>query len=242
MGKPRINLNEGINFINELKRNEIINDYSFTYKFITTSNGQLITGGLPHDYYNNSVFYKKNQFIKINSNSPNGYNLPWSILFNKIFIEKENNENINFQNNAKSYIVPNFGFIIGTNQYKKIIMENYFNSLIDEGICTLDKIDNSFNIFDLNNKYFEIYSCDIYQIKVGHKSSFPKLKFQQNNYDFIFFMHFYYLFIEFKERYYFLVIFPEEKYSNNNWYLGLPFIKRYQFIFNYDLKTIGFYN
>ena len=55
-------------------------------------------------------------------------------------------------------------------------------------------------------------------------------------------MHFYYLFFEFKERYYFLVIFQEEKYSNNNWYLGLPFIKRYQFIFNYDSKTIGFYN
>ena len=55
-------------------------------------------------------------------------------------------------------------------------------------------------------------------------------------------MHFYYLFMEFKERYYFLIIFPEDKYSNNNWYLGLPFIKRYQFIFNYDLKTIGFYN
>ena len=242
LGKPRININDGINFINELKRNKIINDYSFTYKFITTSNGQLIIGGLPHDYYNNSVFYKKYQFMKINTNSPNDYNLPWSISFNKIFIEKENNEKVNVQNNAKSYIVPNFGFIIGTNQYKKIIMENYFSSLIDEGICTLDRIDNTFNIFDLKNKNFEIFSCDIYQIKVEHKSSFPKIKFQQNNYDFIFFMYFYYLFMEFKERYYFLIIFPEDKYSNNNWYLGLPFIKRYQFIFNYDLKTIGFYN
>ena len=27
-----------------------------------------------------------------------------------------------------------------------------------------------------------------------------------------------------------------------NWYLGLPFLKKYQFIFNYDSKSIGFYN
>ena len=26
------------------------------------------------------------------------------------------------------------------------------------------------------------------------------------------------------------------------WYLGLPFLNRYQFIFNHDSKTIGFYN
>ena len=45
-----------------------------------------------------------------------------------------------------------------------------------------------------------------------------------------------------KEKYYFNVIFPEETYLNNNWYLGLPFLRRYQFIFNYDSKTIGFYN
>ena len=243
LGKPRIELNEGIHFINELKRIKAINDYSFTYKFITSTSGQLIIGGLPHDYYEDSKFYKNNQFIKINSNSPNDYNFPWSISFNKIFLEKENKEKIYFQNNVKSYIVSNLGFIIGTTLYKKSILENYFNSLINEGICTLDKINNVNNNFvELNIQNFEIFSCDVYQFNVGHKSSFPSLKFQQNDYNYTFSFHYYYLFKEFKERYYFLVIFPDEQYQNNDWYLGLPFLKVYQFIFNYDSKTIGFYN
>ena len=242
LGKPKINSEEGINFINELKRINSIDDYSFTYKFITSSDGQVIIGGLPHEYYNNSKFYKEEQFMKINTNSPNNEIFPWSISFNTIFLEKENNEKIIIQKNAKSFIIPNFGFIIGTIQYKKIILQNYFNSLINEGICNLEKINNINNFFSFNFEGFEIFSCDIYQIKVGNKSSFPKLKFKQNDYDYIFIFHFYDLFKEFNEKYYFLVIFPEEKYQNNNWYLGLPFLKKYQFIFNYDSKSIGFYN
>ena len=79
-------------------------------------------------------------------------------------------------------------------------------------------------------------------MKDEHKSSFPKIIFQHNNFDYNFFFFFYCSFIEFKERYYFLIIFPEDNYHNNNWYLGLPFLRRYQFIFNHDSKTIGFYN
>ena len=241
MGKPNINAVEEINFINELKRINAIDDYSFTYKYITSTDGQIIIGGLPHEYYDNSKFYKENQFIKINTKYPNNDIFPWSISFNSIFLEKENNEKISIQNNANSFLIPNLGFIIGTIQYKKIIMDNFFKLLIDEGICTLEKISNKSKYYNIKFEIFEIFSCDIYQIKVGHKSSFPKIKFQQNDFEFIFFLNFYYLFMEFKERYYFLVIFPEEKYQNNNWYLGLPFLKRYQFIFNYNSKTIGFY-
>ena len=36
-----------------------------------------------------------------------------------------------------------------------------------------------------------------------------------------------------------MVIFPYN--ANNYWYLGLPFIQKYQFVFNHDSKTIGFY-
>lgn len=243
LGKPDINSKDGVNFINELKRIEAINDYSYTYKFITSSSAQLIIGGLPHEYYNNSKFYKQYQYFKVNSLTHNDNNLPWSISFNKIFLEKKDKEIFNIQNNVKSYILPHLGFIIGTTQYKKIIMENYFNSLINEGICKLEKTNNiNIHLFDLKNENFEIFTCDANKIKDIHKSSFPFIKFQQNDYGFIFNFSFYFLFVEFKETYYFLIIFPEETYINNDWYLGIPFLRRYQFIFNYDSKTIGFYN
>ena len=241
LGKPKVNVNDEIYFITELKRNKLIDNYYFTYQFITSSSGDVIIGGLPHEYYNNSKSYKEFQFIKINSNSANENNYPWSILFNKIYLENKNKTIINIQNNVKSYLLTNLGFIIGTTQYKKIIMKNYFDSLISEGICSLEKINNN-KIFGLNNEYFEMFSCDSNKIKDIHRDSFPYLKFQQNDMEFTFFLFFHYLFKEFKEKYYFLVIFPDENYSNNNWYLGLPFLRRYQFIYNYDYKTIGFYN
>ena len=246
MGTPAI-IYEGVNFINELKRIKAINDYSFTFKYLTSYGGQLIIGGLPHEYYNNSKLYKSYQYIKINSYSNNNYNYPWFIKFNKIFLENKNNTIINMQDNANCILVPNFGFIIGTFEYKKLIYEYFFKSLINEGICILEKTNNINNISlsFLNNEIFTIFSCDYNLYKEKYNSPFPTLKFQQNDFGYIFYLSFSYLFlkIDIFERYYFLVIFPEEKNNlNNNWYLGLPFLRRYQFIFNYDSKTIGFYN
>ena len=41
-----------------------------------------------------------------------------------------------------------------------------------------------------------------------------------------------------------MVIFPKnsEHLAIEKWYLGLPFLRQYQFVYNYDSKTIGFYN
>ena len=246
LGKPDINDNEGVNFINELKRIKAINDYSYTYKFLTSNTGQLIIGGLPHDYYNNNNSYLKSQYFKINIHTPNDNLFPWSILFNKIYLEiKDNNNNmtIDIQKNVISHIVPHLGFIIGTIEYKKIIVEKYFNVLINEGICSLEKTHNiNFHLYDLKNNNYEIFTCDLTKIQHNNKLSFPYLKVYQKDYNYIFFFNFDDLFVEFREKYYFLVIFPEETYLNNKWYLGLPFIRKYQFVFNYDTKTIGFYN
>ena len=40
-----------------------------------------------------------------------------------------------------------------------------------------------------------------------------------------------------------MVVFPENYYNvqHSFWYLGLPFYKAYQLVFNYDSKTIGLY-
>ena len=243
LGKPNLNSKEEINFINELKRSKIIDNYYFTYKFITPSSGEIIIGSLPHEYYNNSKFYKDYQLVKINSKSWNDYSLPWSFIFNKIYIDEKNNSFLNIQNNAKTYIIPNYGFIIGTTQFKKLIMKNYFNNLINEGFCWLEYINNLNNkIFNLKNEYFEMIFCDTRKINEKYKSLFPYIKFQQNDFNFTFIFSYYSLFTEFKGNNYFLIIFPDEKCNNNNWYLGVPFLRKYQFIYNYDSKTIGFYN
>ena len=240
IGNPYKEVKEGIIFINELKRKKAINDYSFTFEYITNSDGQLIIGGLPHEYHNNSKTYMKNQYVKINSYSPNDYIHPWSILFNKIYISDDDNNIINIQENVKSIIVPNLGFIIGNIKYKNFIYKNFFKSLINKGICKIDKINSE--LLDLKNEEYEIFSCDK-DLFINLRSSFPKINFEQKDVNYIFFFSFFDLYDEIQGKYYFLIIFPVESNSkNNNWYIGIPFLKRYQFVFNYDSKSIGFYN
>jgi len=54
------------------------------------------------------------------------------------------------------------------------------------------------------------------------------------------------LFIDYNEKKYFLCIFLEKEegatyYSNKHWILGIPFVKKYNFVFDYNSKVILFY-
>ena len=46
------------------------------------------------------------------------------------------------------------------------------------------------------------------------------------------------LFIELNGNYYFLVT----ENSDETWSIGYPLLKKYQFVFNQDSRTVGFYN
>lgn len=51
------------------------------------------------------------------------------------------------------------------------------------------------------------------------------------------------MFVDFNNKKYFLCLFLEKKYSNEerHWILGMPFIKKYNFVFDNNLKKIFFY-
>ena len=78
---------------------------------------------------------------------------------------------------------------------------------------------------------------DDFTIKI--LQTFPSLYFQHIDLDYIFELSYQDLFVEKDGKYIFLVI---ENYEGENWLIGTPFLKKYQFIFNEDSKTIGFYN
>ena len=240
IGAQYTNTSDGIHFINELKRINAINDYTYTFKYITSSDGQIIIGGLPHDYDNKTDNYKSYQYVKTNSPSFNDINFPWSISFDKISVDKNKDNVLDVQNNGQGYLLPHLGYIIGTQKYKKLIFENFFQTLIDKNICKINKVKNiNDNIFWNKFKNFEIISCDSFSD--NDKIKFPRLNFTQiKDLDYIFFFTFYHLFENIQDKYYFSIIFPEE--DNDKWYLGRPFLSRYQFFYNYDSKTIGFYN
>ena len=216
---------------------------------MTKSEGQLIIGGLPHEYMD-SKLYKENQFIEIKTNTPTNNNYPWSIYINEIYFENEKNQKISVEKDIKGILLSNFGFIIGTSAYKKIIYEEYFEYLFNENICEIEKSKNlqnfNYQFKEFKTGVFEVFSCskDIVFQKKYQKYIFPNLLFQQNDLNYTFFLDFNSLFLEIRNKYYFLVLFPENSETSleTYWYIGLPFLKKYQFVYNYDSKTIGFYN
>ena len=50
------------------------------------------------------------------------------------------------------------------------------------------------------------------------------------------------LFVDYNDKKYFLCVFLEnENRDDNDWVLGIPFVKKYNFVFDHDSKIIIFY-
>ena len=232
-------------FIKTLKKENIINEYSFTFKFYYRDEGRLVIGAKPHEYEYHSNYYSEDRFITINSAEPNNVDFPWSIKFDSINFIDSKNETIYIQKQFKSFFSPNLGFIIGEQTYKTEIIEKYFQPLIDKKICSVKKIEmteftRANYLFGTNGVYDAIH-CNSSITIFGR--NFPKLNFEYKEQNIVFTLTFNDLFQEIEENYIFLVIFPENFYGvqHSCWYIGIPFYKAYQLVFNYDSKTIGFY-
>ena len=233
-------------FIDFLKQNKIIDDYSWSFKFYTRSEGRLIIGDLPHNYEDNKNFYNKNKFKPANSYSPSDNDHPWSFHFKEITFQSSSNETIYVGKWIKMIFVSNIGFIISEDKYKNLILEHYFKELIDKNICLLEKTNitkyTKKEIFFGTSGIYEVFHCDKDLNK--EKKIFPKLSFVVPDLEYTFTFTFNDLFVELDDRYYFLVIFPEDiqHAAYKVWYLGLPFYYPNRFVFNYDSKTIGIYD
>ena len=232
-------------FIKTLKKENIISDYSYTFKFYYKDEGRFIIGAKPHEYENQKNVYSEDRFIKIKSFEPYNVDFPWSIRFDSIYFTDSKNVNHNIQSHLKSFLSPNLGFIIGEEGYKKEIVDVYFKPLIDKKICFVEKTQitkftRSNYIFGTNGIY-DIIHCNNSIKSFGR--NFPKLNFEYKEQNILFSLTFNDLFLEKDDKYIFLVIFPENYYNvkHSYWYLGIPFYNAYQLVFNYDSKTIGLY-
>ena len=232
-----------VSLLKELKKSspDNVKDYSFTFKFLSKNEGQLIIGELPHEYENDKTKNDDN-YITVKANGM--YNIPWVFTFKKIYYENKNKEiEILYGYLEKSNILmPNIGFIIADDKYKELIKQDYFDDLIKDNICEIETV--IYNITNVTKSIIEyikydIFSCNKKNFTNDKKNNFPTLYFSHIGYNFTFSLTNTDLFLEIGEKVYFLVIFPYS--ANNYWYLGLPFIQKYQFVFNHDSKTIGFY-
>ena len=91
---------------------------------------------------------------------------------------------------------------------------------------------------------YSMFICDKVNMDKYIKS-FPYLYLSNIDYNYIFELNHKDLFMNINNYYYFMIIFPnnqiDKKTSQEKWYMGQPFLKKYQFILNFEQKTIGFY-
>ncbi len=223
-----INTNEkikDINFINQLKKLNLISSYSFSIKFKNENEGDLIIGKRPDEYDNK---YKINNFHKIKV--PIYKNeFDWGINFDSIEYGELDIYNLETK---FGFFEIELGIIVGTVDYKFAIEKNFFNKYIKENRCFVGRIKGD----EVKVTGFKYYYCneDVNISDMKNLSFFSK----ELNYNFTF--NYKDLFYNFNGKNYFLVIFPW--FMGIQWRLGLPFFKKYEFVFNSDKKIIGVYD
>ena len=136
-------------------------------------------------------------------------------LNNRIIYEKQFRAEFNF----------NLECIIGSSSFK----EAFDLFLKEKNIFAIKQnYDNKYDIYIFNNKNDYNLLKDL-TISFYHKSL-----------DYNFTLDYQDLFYEKDERLYFLIIFNTDK--KDIWEFGTPFLRKYKFIYNQDIKFIGFIN
>ena len=208
------------NFINQLKKKDIISSYIFTIKFFEDKEeGQLIIGDYPHNYDKKN--YDENNYKYFYARERSNI-VRWDIVFDNIY---SSNEIINKDPHTALFIES--GIIQSFYEYKNIIDKQFFNDKIGKS-CFMGK----YTILET----FYYYYCK----KDVDLSNFPNLNFEIKSFDYNMTLTYKELFKLVNDKYIFLVLIPDSV-SYSYWILGEPFFRKNQLIFNTDNKVIGFY-
>jgi len=234
-------------FIQSLLNVGAIKDQSWTIKFLSKNDGIFVLGEEPHQYQDieKDKRYQRKYYFKTSSLTGKEYHNPISISAQKIFLKDSKGQEVIINENKGCYLNYNYGFIIGTKEYREYIKKNYFDELINLNICSYDLVTFT-DINGLDSRYYAI-SCLKYKfndLEKKYYDKFPKLTFFVYDYNFNFELTKEDLFVEINDKYYFLIIFAKTLFDHPDlafWNLGLPFLQKYEFVHNYEEQFIGFY-
>ena len=222
-----LNGSDYLKTICQLKKQGYITSYKISIKYKDNHNGYIIIGEDPHIYDSNN--FKENQkltaYVK--------YNTLDSYLYHKIQMDK-----IYFYNGTEiiSLLEENldvkfyfeYGIILGPMSYYYKIKELFFDNY--SKIC----VQNVINIEKIN---LTVYSCQGNNFNI---KKFPTLYFFNRNMNYTFELNYNDLFYKNGDGYIFLVAFDNLTYKG--WKMGKPFLKKYQLTFDFDSKTISYYD
>ena len=238
---PPVTDSDETNFIKNLKNSGLIDARVFLLKYNSTNisddKGKLIIGSFPHLY--DEIHYKEEYYI--NDNAEKGYSdIEWIYNFDEIELD-----NYIIENNTKGYFYSELGYIIASkyffNDLKQSIMwKKYFN--VNSTTCheikfIIDDVETKEIQQKLRGEYIGYY-CD--KDVIIEEINIYNISFFKRNLNYIFNISFSDLWIEVGDYKLFMIIEKIQIY-NDFWYLGKPFLQKYEIVFDHDNKQIGFY-
>lgn len=236
------------NLVNQLKEKNIISNKVFSFLEVNKNNPVYAKKGVDYllvmgeEIYNIFKIKDINKYInekyvkkiyveksKLNDYIVNGYYFRWKLIFSNIFFNIDNNT-IEMEQKNDVFLDNDYGLIAGTSEYRKIIKQTFFSKYIDNNKCA----EKTFAPIDFGSFYYIICDNNI------NINDFPELYLKSKNLQYIYQLNKNDLFIKDNNNYYFLVVFEFSR--SNTWVLGKPFLRKYLFSYDYDSKSIGFYN
>ena len=237
-------------FLAQLRRNQRINNYKwFIYYGREKESDYIVFGCSPHEFIipetGKKIFpnldidkdyYNVNSELAINTRT-------MKFIFDEIYITS-NIENLEKDNSFKEntyktgFLRFNLGCIIGTREYRNYLENNFFKDYLYNKKCHIET-------FKLNSDFvsqlYKYFYCDE-SVYLEIKKSFKPLVFKKVDLSENFILSFNDLFVKINEYLIFLIIFKNETYSNYEWNFGAPFLRKYQFVYDFENKQIGYYH
>lgn len=209
-----------LNFLVQLKKSNLISNKNFMFHLnLNEKKGHLLLGA-----YNNKFYQNSDKFKYFYVSAENGNIQYWEFLLDNAYY-------------GKKYISEKNKVVLSLNQYfiyfpyymKKILDEDFFKELYDKKMCDLINLnktstyfyicDNSININKMKNYYFFPNNLnEPIEFVLSPKDLF--LKFGKNK----------------------LLYIVGFNHDIDYWHFNLPFIMKYQPIFDLENKIIAFYN
>jgi len=218
------------NLIFQLKKKNIIDSYNWFIEYDSNNKNKakLILGSKPYEYNNNKYKEENEKTIEVEKRLDKiKY---WDLKMDEIYIIQNNTKQL-INDYYRCSLEPDLGAIIGTIGYKNLVEEKLFRPLIDKNKCFKEKI--------ISNKYIMFY-CDLNVKDSLEKNEYVKIYFNHRFLGNTFELNFNDLFEEKNNFIFFKVFFDEE--GTDLWKLGKPFLIKYFFSYNFDKKTISYYN
>ena len=200
--------------IYQFKKYNLTDNYMFTLIFNKNNNdGKIIFGKNIYEKYSDDLFQFSNIIF---TKKPFKFIWGWDNF--KIYYN-------NYLSNIETVIIqPDIGVCLSSTHLRNEFYNRFFDKLIQENKC-FEGIINNFYFFycneDINLDFVYLYFTNPNNIK---------FKLDYND-----------LIKVYNGKKYLLILF-NQFYSSKKIYIGLPLLKKYDFIFDQDKKIMGFYN